>query len=127
MKVVKTQHTENLKTEKISKVNSSDKHFVDMLKDFMKRSSNVTSCETPSENQKVTLDSMDGYSQLKINHLKGDEKERYMVNSILNRDSQARVDKIEMVKKRMETGFYSRDDVILETAGKILDEVDLDL
>ncbi len=126
MKIIKAEHIVNQKSENHTRRSGSDKQFVDMLSQFMKEREAING-SSATNSSKIELESYNGYSELKINHLKGDDKDSYMVKSILQADDQNRLDRIELVKKRLESGFYSRDDIILETAGKILDEVDVNL
>lgn len=127
MKVIKSEHITNTQPLNRDRIENRDsRKFLDILSDYMDKRVDLPAEENKSD-QKVTLNSYNGFSDLKINHIEGDEKNSYIVKSIINKDEIERREKLELIRKRLDKGFYSRDDIIMETAGKILDEVDLDL
>ena len=65
------------------------------------------------------------FSRIKVNHINNSGINSRLIDSILNRNEDSEADKLSEVKEKLKNGFYLKDDIIEETAGKILDDFDM--
>ena len=105
---------------------SGKESFKEILEQF------VTCTKKKSESQKKLPDSVNiisindtynSFNALKINHLNGNVKNSSLVENAMSVVDGDRTEKLKLVRERIKEGFYLRDDVINDTAGKILDSL----
>lgn len=106
--------------------NSDNSDFMSMLHEFVQQNKTVHTekiPEKPYENIQ-NVNNYSSYNQLKVNHLDHKTANSLLVKKILDENSdEDRQSKIENAKKRIDSGFYFREDIIQETAGKIIDSM----
>jgi len=107
--------------------NSSDPNeFINLLHDFVEQNKTVNGMDRSEKSFERIQNSANysSYNQLKVNHIDRQTANSQLVEKIVNGSSdEERLAKLEQVKNRLAAGFYLRDDIIDETAGKIVDSL----
>lgn len=117
---------ENQDPQQKIRTNSNNSDFRSLLHDFVEQNKSVSPIKTVEQPHETIINSANysSYNQLKVNHIDRQTANSLLVDKIVNGSTEDdRQAKIELAKSRITSGFYFRDDVIQETAGKIIDSL----
>jgi len=117
---------ENPDLQHIARNNSSVPDFKSLLHDFVEQHKAVNTKKAVELPHETIMNSTNysSYNQLKVNHIDRKTANSMLVDKIVNSSPEDdRQAKIELAKNRIASGFYFRDDIIQDTAGKIVDSM----
>ncbi|MBN1970320.1 MAG: hypothetical protein JXR48_15955 [Candidatus Delongbacteria bacterium] len=123
MQIRKLTNTDQIKdTNQTKKTEVKSGSFKELLNGYISelKEERIINSESNLVN-KVNLfesDNFNVFNLLKINHLEDRNENEIIVD---------RKAKLENVRKRVNEGYYNNDSVLYETAGNILDELDINL
>jgi len=140
MNIDKTQNIDavtNETTDNQAKKDSiSDKAFKDLLRNYIDKTNSLTTEVKQSKNSKTAAienklqsnnEVYNSFNDLKINYINDKELNSSLITEILNKENSipeienSRKLKLEEIKNRVNSGFYQTDNIIEQTAGKIID------
>ena len=123
-KISNTEQSQNSNIPENAPNKKLNNDFKNLLSEFIEESNNFPRTASLRNKKLETILNHENYSsfnKLKINHLNDGNKKSGQILNALNSNNIDRQEKLKQVKERLAEGFYQRDDVIRETAGKILD------
>ena len=146
MSIDKTQNIDSVKNDNITdkkllKSSSIENEaFKDLLKNYINKTSSInrnnnagakltSNIKEPTLEKKLQSDNeaYNSFNDLKVNNVNDTDLNSTLITEILKKENSvseiehSRKLKLEEIKNKVNSGFYQTDDIIKQTAGKIID------